>query len=164
MNPVIIIQARMNSKRLLHKVFRKIDGIRLIDKVIYECKKTKLPVILAVPLKELGEFQGRGVSASIYGGSEYDVLTRFYSVAKAIDADPIIRVCSDAKHIHHELILQQLENYRKYKHTCYGNFCEVFSFDELEHAYYYDKRPSSREHVSLGMIQDLTVDYEVDLM
>ena len=165
MNPAIIIQARENSRRLPNKWSREINGKKLIDIVVDECMKTKLQLIVAIPKgdSKLADYLA-GQDILYATGSEHDVLTRFYHIADKWSIDPIIRVCSDAKNIHHELIKQQLENYRKYKHTCYGNFCEVFSFDELEHSYYYDKRPSSREHVSLGMIRDLTVDYEIDLM
>jgi len=70
---------------------------------------------------------------------------------------------ADSKNVKSELIQQQVDNFNKYKHTCYGNFCEVFSFNDLEWYYEHDKRPETREHVSMGMIQDMTVDYEIDL-
>lgn len=161
----IIIQARLGSSRLPRKIFMKYKDERLIDHIIRECKKTKLPVILAMPEADackLGKSIECGPDA-LFFGSENDVISRFYWCAKEHKFDPVIRVTGDAKHIKHELILQQLENYKKYKHICYGNFCEVFSFKELEYHYKYDKRPDTREHVTLGMLQDMTVDYEIDL-
>ena len=73
-------------------------------------------------------------------------------------------MCADARYSRSELIQQQVANQAKYNHICYGNFCEVFSFNDLKHYYLNDKRTQTREHVTLGMIQDLTVDYEVDLL
>ncbi len=164
-NPGIIIQARLNSRRFPNKVLAEINGKKLIDIVLDECKKTKLPVRVAIPEEEtdFGLFlRKRDVDISF--GSENDVISRIYHCAKEYKIDPIIRVCCDAKNIHSELILQELDNYNRYKHICYGNFCEVFSFDELEYYYDHDKRPITREHVTMGMLQDMTVDYEIDLI
>lgn len=164
MNPGIIIQARLNSSRLPNKVLKEINGKKLIDIVYDECTKTKLFVVIAIPEKDGTGFENqlqRGTT--VFEGSENDLIDRFYHCAKALKFDPIIRVCADAKTIHSELILQQLENYKKYNHICHGNYCEVFSFKQLEDYYLHDKRPITREHVTMGMIQDMSVDYEIDL-
>ena len=167
-NPGIIIQARLGSSRFSNKVLSEIDGKKLIDIVLDECLVTGLKTIVAIPhndnelYEHLYGFQGG--KTIVFRGSENDVISRFYHCAKWADIDPIIRVCADAKNIKADLILQQYHNYAKYKHIVYGNFCEVFSFNELEHYYYNDKRPITREHVSMGMIQDMTVDYEIDLI
>lgn len=164
MNPGIIIQARLGSSRLPNKVMEEINGKKLIDIVVDECRKTKLYVIIAIPEDDQKLFDYLVEDNQVFLGAENDVIDRYYHCAKKYKIDPIIRVCADSKHIHAELILQQLENYKKYHHTVYGNFCEIFSFSELEHYYYHDKREITREHVSMGMIQDMTVDYEIDLI
>jgi spore coat polysaccharide biosynthesis protein SpsF len=164
MNPGIILQARLGSSRFPRKVLHNINGKKVIDIVLNECKKTDLPLVVAYPDDDLELRDYLAPKVTLYSGSENDVIARFYHTAKYFKFDPIIRVTADAKLIKHELILQQLENYKKYKHIVYGNFCEVFSFYDLEHYYYNDKRPQTREHVTLGMIQDMTVDYEVDLI
>lgn len=158
----IIIQARLGSSRFPNKMFGEISGKKLIDIVIDECKKTGLNVVLASPSIKLLEYASKKVL--VFQGSENDVIKRFHDCARTFKIDPIIRVCGDAKNIHHDLITQQLQNYKKYHHTVYGNYCEIFSFSELEHYYLYDKRPQTREHVTQGMIEDLTVDYEIDLI
>ncbi len=164
MNPGIILQASLGSSRFPRKVMHEINGKKLIDIVLNECQTTGIHTVVAVPTndKELIEYLIDKVD--VFTGSENDVISRFYHCAKKHEMDPIIRVCGDSKLVKHELILQQLENYKKYRHVVYGNFCEIFSFNELEHYYTYDKRPQTREHVSMGMIQDMTVDYEVDLI
>ena len=140
---------------------REINGKKLIDIVVDECKRTGIQTIVATPDKEIINYLIN--KTDVYMGSESDVIGRFYHCAKRYKLDTIIRVTADAKHIRSELIQQQLDNYMKYKHICYGNFCEVFSFTDLEYYYLHDKRVETREHVTLGMLQDMTVDYEIDL-
>lgn len=140
------------------------NGTSLIKHIVNECKKTGLPVVVAIPHGDHELFDHLIGDVSVFYGSENDVIERYYECAKINGFDTIIRVCADSKMVHHELILQQLENYKKFDHMIYGNYCEVFSFDQLEMYYYNDKRPQTREHVTQGMIQDLTVDYKVDLI
>jgi len=157
----IIVQARLGSSSFPRKVMAQICGKKLIDIVVDECKRTGLQTIVATPDREIIKYLID--KTDVYYGSEKDVISRFYWCACAYKLDTIIRVCADSKNIKSELIQQQLDNFLKYKHTCYGNFCEVFSFHDLEYYYEHDKRPETREHVSMGMIQDMTVDYEIDL-
>ena len=164
LNPGIILQARLGSSRLPRKVMEEINGKKLIDIVLDSCYDTELPVVVAIPNRDFKLFEYLSDKAEVFTGSRNDVISRFYHCAKLFEIDPIIRVCADAKNIHADLILQQLENYKKYHHICYGNFCEVFSFCELEHYYLNDKRPQTREHVTMGMLEDMTVDYEIDLI
>jgi spore coat polysaccharide biosynthesis protein SpsF len=160
-NPGIIIQARLGSSRFPRKILHEIDGKRLLDIVYEQCTSTELPVVLAMPI---GDKTDEIKINPIFFGAGNDVISRFYHCAKKFEFDPVIRVCADAKLIYSDLILQQLENYNNYKHLTYGNFCEVFSFKQLEDYYLHDKRPITREHVTMGMISDMTVDYEIDLI
>jgi len=164
MTPGIIIQARLKGSRFPNKVLREINGKKLINIVVDECENTGLPVVIAIPHNDdrLGDYLRK--QHNVFRGSENDVISRIYTCAKNFDYDPVIRVCADAKTIHADLILQQLYNYKKYNHICHGNYCEVFSFKQLEDYYLHDKRPITREHVTMGMIQDLSVDYEIDLV
>jgi len=159
----IIIQARLSSSRLPNKILAKIHNKRLIDIVLRECRMTGIRHVVAVPFGDVDKLKKELPDTDVLGGSENDVISRFYHIAKGWKFDPIIRVCADAKMIHTNLILQQLKNYKKYGHIIYGNFCEIFSFKQLEDYYLHDKRLATREHVTLGMIQDMTVDYEIDL-
>jgi len=162
-SPGIIIQARLNSSRFPRKVMMPINGKKLIDIVLDECEETYLSTVVAIPENDSELYDYLKDKTVVFRGSENDVISRIYHCANQIGFDPIIRVCADAKHIKTELILQQLENYKKYNHICHGNYCEVFSFKQLEDYYLHDKRPITREHVTMGMIQDMSVDYEIDL-
>ena len=164
MKPGIILQARIGSSRFPKKMFGEINGVKLIDIVLSRCKDTGIKTVVAIPEIDRVLHEHLNGNVDVFLGSENDVVSRFYHCAKLYEFNPVIRVCGDSKHVKPELILQQLENYKKYKHTVYGNFCEIFSFKELEWYYYNDKRPETREHVSLGMLQDMTVDYEIDLI
>ena len=143
-------------------MLREINGKKLIHIVLDECKKTELHIVVAIPEDDVR--LASYIDAHVFLGSENDVIDRYYNCAKEWEIDPIIRVCGDSKNIHKDLILQQLENFKRYRHTVYGNYCEVFTFKELEWYFLNDKRPQTREHVSLGMIQDMTVDYGIDLI
>lgn len=138
-------------------------GKPLIDHIIDELKKTELPLVVAIPKGDDDLFDHLIGKAKVFTGSGNDVIDRYYECNKIHKFDPIIRVCGDSKMVHHELILQQLENYKRFNHMIYGNYCEVFSFKQLDEYYHNDKRPQTREHVTAGMIQDLTVDYKIDL-
>ena len=162
--PGIILQARLGSSRFPYKVLHEINGVKLIDIILRRCKDTGLKTICAIPKGDKDLHEHLNGSIDVFLGEDNDVISRFYHCAKLYELDPIIRVCADAKNIKTDLILQQVENYKKYKHIVYGNFCEVFSFKELEWYYYNDKRTATREHVTMGMLQDMTVDYEIDLI
>ena len=141
------------------------NGKPLLQHVYEECLKTKLDIVIAIPHGdyELIEFCEKN-EIPYFAGPENDVITRFYDTARHHDFNPIIRVCADSKEINHKLILQQLKNYTKYDYPiCYGNFCEVFGFDLLKYYCYTDKRPETREHVTYGMITDMTVNYWMDI-
>ncbi len=158
----IIIQARLNSSRFPRKVMREINGKKLIDIVVDECKRTGYQVIVATPDTELVRYLGGRTCT--HHGSENDVISRFYHCAKAYGLDTIVRVTADAKNIRSELIQQQIDNHSKYGDIVYGNLLEELSFSMLEHYYLHDKRLATREHVTLGMLQDMSVDWEIDLI
>ena len=164
MTPGIILQARLHSSRLPYKVLKEIGGSKLIDIILDGCLNTELETVVAIPWNDYELYDYLKGKVEIFRGSENDVISRFYHCAKYKGFDPVVRVCGDAKHIKTQLILQQVENYKKYNHICHGNYCEVFSFNQLEDYYLHDKRPITREHVTMGMIQDMSVDYEIDLV
>ncbi len=160
----IIIQARLGSSRFPRKVMQPINGKKLIDIVVDECKRTGHQVIVATPSGDKELIQHLINKVDMYNGPDKDVIARFYKCAKQYKLDTIVRVTGDAKNIRSELIQQQVDNHAKYGDIVYGNFCEVFSFNMLEHYYYHDKRIQTREHVTMGMLQDMTVDWEIDLI
>lgn len=97
---VLIIQARMGSKRLPGKSMMDLAGASIIERIIERLKRSQKvdEIVLATTyLKEdniiadLGETMG----ISLYRGSENDVVDRFYQASKIFKADVIVRFPGD---------------------------------------------------------------------
>ena len=110
MKPIIIIQARENSKRLDKKILKKVLNKTLLEIMYGRIKhlQKKFKIIFAIPknnskLKnEILKFQG-----NIFEGDENDVLSRFYNCAKENNLSNdsvIIRLTSDCPLIDKDLI------------------------------------------------------------
>ena len=70
---VIIIQARLNSKRLPNKVLKKINNTTILEHIIFRLKKLNIPLVVATTTirhsvatlaREPGVGTGRGNRAS----------------------------------------------------------------------------------------------------
>lgn len=99
--PVIaIVQARMDSTRLPNKmmlwlnglpviewVFRRTCGAREVDRVVFALPDTGSNDILAQYLSDIG--------ATVFRGSETNVLNRFYNAAHFHGAGTVVRICAD---------------------------------------------------------------------
>ena len=97
---VLVIQARMGSKRFPGKMMASFAGLTIIDWVLGRAKRAKKvdEFVLAIPestennvLAEKGQHYGY----TIIRGAEEDVLSRFAKAALLTNADIIIRVCAD---------------------------------------------------------------------
>ncbi len=79
-SPLVIIQARLNSKRLPNKIHADICGLSMLGHVVMRASRIA-PVVVAFP-KDTED--------------ENDVLSRYARVARANpEADPIIRITAD---------------------------------------------------------------------
>lgn len=100
MNQGIIIQARLGSTRLPHKILREFyNGATLLEIVVNNLQKvpnTKLVVATSVNPNndELVAFL-KERRIDVFRGSEDDVLSRFIGAAEKYDIDGIVRICSD---------------------------------------------------------------------
>ena len=97
---VLIIQARMGSKRLPGKSMMDLAGKPLLGRILERVKRcTKLnDIVLAIPetsdnliLKELGETY----NIKVFLGSEHNLLERFYQAALWSNADIVGRLPAD---------------------------------------------------------------------
>ena len=97
---ILIIQARMGSKRLPGKSMMDLAGEPLVGRIIQRVKRCKsfANIVLAIPdnkeniiLKELAIRH----SIDFFLGSEEDLLDRYYNAAKAFSADIIGRLPAD---------------------------------------------------------------------
>ena len=97
---VLIIQARMGSKRLPGKSMMDLAGAPLVGRILERVKRcTKLDeIVLAIPdtendrmLNELGESYG----VKVFAGSENDLVERYYQAALWSEAQIIGRLPAD---------------------------------------------------------------------
>lgn len=97
---VAIVQARMGSERLPNKTmlwlhgFPVIDWVRVrlsysanLDQVVFAIPSTRRDSLLQHYLSSKG--------ATVFAGSEDDVVSRFYFAAQKYDADVVVRICAD---------------------------------------------------------------------
>ena len=161
-NVIIVIQARLGSSRYPAKVLAKVAGIAMIERVLStSCKTTANAVILAVPEGEENHFRPyvKSNRSILFGGSENNVLDRFYCAAKKFEADYVVRITADDPFKSVEMINSIIElcrlNYYDYVsnnyHICFpeGYDVEGFSMRILEEANKSVETAEYREHVTL---------------
>lgn len=164
MKTVMIVQARIGSKRFPGKIMKPIMGRPILYYAIERLKQVKHidEIILATTLADqddvLEEFSKKN-EISFFRGSENDVLGRFYEAAVIANADLILRCNSDCPLIDSGIVDKVIETQRSYEQYDYvsnilkpsypiGMHAEVFKFNALERAFYEAKDPLEREHVT----------------
>ena len=169
MKIIAIVQARMGSSRFPGKVLKNLNNKPVIQHIIDFLEKLKLngnidDFIIATPDTTENEKLWNYLSeqnVNYFKGSNEDVLDRFYQCAKTNNADCIVRMCADVPYLKEWQIIQQIENFKKYKIFTYGNGAWVCSFAELEESWINGKHPEVREHVNDRMFR--SIDYPDDL-
>lgn len=172
-NVILVIQARMGSKRLPGKSMFDLAGKPLVARILERVKRCKSfkNIVLAIPdtqenlvLKDLAE----KYSINVYLGSENDLLDRYYQAGKLFKADIIARLPADNpipepteidKLVHFHLNLNQpsfSSNLSPFYNSCYpdGIGVELFDYCLLVDCLN-NNDPEKREHVHLNFF-----DYE----
>ncbi len=138
----IIIQARLNSSRLPHKMiipFYEDRGILdlIIERLLKHFGKDRLVLATTSKLKDdiLADVALKHKIA-VFRGSENDVLDRFIKSAEKESAEQIIRVCADNPFILPEYI---------------ENLIEAFDLDIMDYLSYrfLDNTPIIKSHIGL---------------
>ena len=118
---MIIIQSRLNSKRLPSKALKKIDNIELIKRVylrIKNYKKFKKKIIVAIPSTKsnlkLKNFLKKN-KIPFFEGSEKNVFLRFYKCLKKNNFKHVIRINGDSPLIDPKLIYKMIKISKKIK-------------------------------------------------
>ncbi len=162
-----VIQARMGSSRLPGKVLRDVNGKTILQNVIDRLSPSHLldKIIVATttnPEDDAIETFCKQRSVSYFRGSDWDVLDRFFSAAKSLNAksgDNIVRICCDNPIHSHKVLDFVLGEYLKLGVDYFSNSnqepdfledgfdVEVTSFDALQIAHQEAKLLSEREHV-----------------
>lgn len=159
----VIVQARMRSSRLPGKVMQELAGRTVLHHVLERCRA--IPgadiVVCAVPdesasqpLKSVAVECG----ATVFRGSETDVLARYLGAANRVGAEILLRVTSDCPlidpHVCGEVLaLRERAGAayaannapRSYPH---GLDCEAFTMAALAEAACSTNEPYDREHVT----------------
>ena len=163
MKIVAIIQARMGSTRLPHKVLMDLGGESVLARVIRRLSRSRMVSELIVATTDssgddaiVRECQRLGVSC--FRGSEHDVLDRYYQAARAAVAESVVRITSDCPLIDAALVddtvgtfVEQQADYasnvfpRTYPR---GLDAEVFTMTALNRAWRQASEPHQREHVT----------------
>lgn len=146
-SPLVIIQARLNSKRLPSKIHADICGLSMLGHVVQRASRIA-PVVVAFP-KDTED--------------EDDVLSRYARVARANpDADPIIRVTGDCPMLDSGLGLGLLERFIQGQWDLLGTSpafdgldIEIFSRVALRNADMFAQSRRDREHVTPWMKRHL---------
>lgn len=163
---LVIIQARMSSRRLPGKVLLELNGEPTIQRIVDRLKRATQvdEIIVATSVDEsdtkLFEFlQSKGVNC--FRGALDDVLDRFIGVLATSDAEIIIRITADCPLVMPKLVDQMVfefmeSNLDYLSNTIYPTFpdgldVEIFSKAALTKLNNLALSSTEREHVTLGM-------------
>ncbi len=167
----LIVQARMESKRLPGKMLMKLGGKTLISNIISELKKIDVidKIIIAIPKKrnnKLLKSEIKSNKISIFEGSENNLVDRYFKAAKKYNSDTIIRIPGDncfpiAKEISRIFIHYKKKgeeyfcsNLTPFNNSNYpdGIGAEVFSFKKLRNLKKKSLSKKKKEHLHLNFI------------
>ena len=161
----LILQARVNSKRLFGKILFPLLNTSILEFQVNRIKKSKMidKIIIATSKNKLDDIIfhiSKNLHVSSYRGSEQNVLQRYYYAAKKYKLKTIIRLTSDCPLIDHRVVDRiikfYISNKKKYDYVCnilnptypIGMHVEVFSMYALETAFKKSKDPLEIEHVT----------------
>lgn len=163
---VAILQARMGSTRLPGKVLMSVLGKPLLEyefERLQRCHRVSRIVLATstAPADDPVAGLGARLGASVFRGSEVDVLDRYYQAALLVGAKHVMRVTGDCPLLDPALCDQVVEAYFQtgadYLATSprhpEGLDCEVLSFAALEAAWRRSTATAEREHVTLFVRQ-----------
>lgn len=164
---VVIVQARMGSKRLPGKVLKEIMGKPMLWHIAERVKRAKQIdeiVVATTNKKEDDDLQKFLVSTGIscFRGSEDNVLERYYLAAKKHRATTVVRLTADNPLVDPIIIDETISFFHNNTFRYVSNAelpigkrtlplglgCEVFSFKLLEEAYMNASEGYEKEHVT----------------
>lgn len=159
---VVIAQARAGSTRLPRKAFRKLRcGLTITEFLLrgLVTVRSAQEIVLAVPDtpgNEAFAAMAAEIGATLFHGSENDVLARYVAAAKKTNADIVVRVCGDNPLTDPfmidqcvEAFLRERPDYLRPSGPPLGTLCEVVSMDALIRADSECADPAFREHVTM---------------
>ncbi len=164
MRVLFAIQSRLGSKRFPRKSFADICGKPLICRTAERIQKIKHPSVIICPQNETAEYksflQKHNTDIEVFGGSEDNVLERFYKAALHYGSpDIIVRVTGDNPLISPVLAEELLEAYEggdlsHHIGNTLGTGVELIKFSALEYSYRYADADYQKEHVTQYIYQN----------
>lgn len=166
---VLIIQARMGSKRLPGKSMMPLAGEPLVGRILERVKRcTKIDeVVLAIPENKSDDTLyslGESYQVKVVRGSEEDLLSRFILAVKQTDAEIVVRIPADNPTPEPNEIDKIISFHSSQKSRGFSsNLCQIFNSgypdgigaEVFEASYLFEsinKNPSKekREHIHLN--------------
>lgn len=111
-----VICSRIDSERVPGKVFKKINGIPLIEHLIMRLQKTGLDIIIAVPDIQYDQYKYLEAYYGVYIFSsehEFDPLARMAEVASKCGLNQVIRVTHDKIFVDENDVFKALDTYHR---------------------------------------------------
>ena len=164
MRNIAIIQARINSKRLPNKIFKKIGNYSCIEFLLQRLKKSKLLDKIIIASNDKSSIIKKNLSkhkVDFFFGNDENVLKRYYDCCKKFkikENDNIIRITADCPFIDHQLLDKLLKTLSEKKLELITNTqpptfpdgmdISIFKFYLLKKAYLKASKKYDLEHVT----------------
>lgn len=165
---VAIVEARMTSSRLPGKHLLKANGKPMIQHLIERLQSISIieEIVVATTMNDADDIlveYVRGIGASVYRGSEYDVMGRVLEAGELFNADVICEVTGDCpvidpqliEHLIRTFLVNDVEYASNGRHGLPdGMGAQVFMWEALRKSAEMTQEPLHREHVTLHMKQN----------
>ena len=163
MNIAAIIQARMDSTRLPGKVMLPLNGTHVLSHDIQRVADTDQidEVVVATSKKQADDIVKQyadHAGATVFRGSENNVLGRMFGAAQYVDADVVVRITADCPLISPIVIDSVVERLKETNADYSSNIVErtfprgldveAFTFESFNKVYEQSSDPHHREHVT----------------
>lgn len=165
MTTLVVVQARMGSRRLPGKVLLSVAGRPMLERMLERLRAATFPFELCVATSYLAqdepirELCGK-IGVDVVSGHPTDLLERHLAAARACQADVVVKIPSDCPLIDPAAVDRVLEHYAAHAGELDfatnlhppswpdGNDVEVMPIGVLEQAAAEAKRPFEREHTT----------------
>jgi spore coat polysaccharide biosynthesis protein SpsF len=162
---LVVVQARMGSRRLPGKVLLPLAGRPLLERMLQRLHSARFPFQLCVATSTLAEDEpirqlGRRLAVPVISGHPHDLLARHLAAGRAFGADAVAKIPSDCPLIDPTVVDRVLGRYKALAGAADfvtnlhppswpdGNDVEVMSMRVLEQAAAEAKAPFEREHTT----------------
>ena len=159
---LILIQARMASKRLPGKVLKKIKGKELLLHLFYSLSKIDQSQIVICTTRDSSDNKivkfCKKMNIKFFRGSNNNVAKRLLDAAKKFRFKNFVRICGDSPVLDHKLVLKAIKfkNRKKFDliTNCYprtshhGHSVEIINTSSLEKILKKKVSKLEKEHVT----------------